>query len=133
MRYRLGWGIYLALGWQEVRFEAKTQVVSGLHQILGGSDQNLIDWAGHGPRSLHQGCGLVGENKREEKSRGDKGRAGLYFTYELYIGLYRIFLPRYFSLLPINFLTAKKLAPQLQNYPTYFSKVKMGTKLLYTI
>lgn len=60
---------YFAFGGLHVRFESQAEVVSGLHQVLRGTDQNLVHRSCHGPGSLHQRTSL----QREERGESDGG------------------------------------------------------------
>lgn len=49
--------IYLAFGREHVSFESQSEVVCRLHQVLRGTDQNLIHWTSQRPRRLgHRSC-----------------------------------------------------------------------------
>lgn len=54
---------HLVLGWHHVSFESQSEVVCGLHQVLRGTDQNLINWTCNRPRCLHQRTALLGTDK----------------------------------------------------------------------
>lgn len=66
-RFTFYFTAYFVFGGLHVRFESQPEVVRGLHQVLRGSDQNLVNWTRHRPRCLHQRASLSG------KERGERG------------------------------------------------------------
>lgn len=68
-RFRSHFTAYFVFGRLHVRFESQAEVVSALHQVLRGTDQNLVHWSCHGPGSLHQRTSL----QREERGKSGRG------------------------------------------------------------
>lgn len=66
-RFTFYFTAYFVFGGLHVRFESQPEVVRGLHQVLRGTDQNLVNWTRHRPRCLHQRASLSG------KERGESG------------------------------------------------------------
>lgn len=56
---------YFVFGGLHVCFESQSKVVRGLHQVLRGTDQNLVNWTRHGPWRLHQRTSLSGRERKD--------------------------------------------------------------------
>lgn len=56
---------YFVFGRLHVRFQSQSEVVRSFHQVLRGTDQDLVNRTRHRPRRLHQRTSLSRRERRK--------------------------------------------------------------------